>query len=795
MILAVHAQIGIPVMPDAHIRYLLTDAAMVLSVTDGIEALTGYKPDEFMAQSLPGLIHVHDQDIVDELIAGEKPSGAFNVRIRQADGRIRCVRGEYTRGQEEAGVILALRLEDAAGPALPEPSVKADFTALLDNTQDYIWFKDRHHVYTGASKTLMALVGSDKLAGLTDYDLFPAEYADDFYRLEKQLFAGGAAHEVQKMQDAGGKACWIDNRLSLITDDEGEITGLFGIARDVTSRVQAEHELRIAASFESQESMMITDADCVILRVNHAFTETTGYTPGEVVGKTPRLLKSGRHNADFYRAMWESIERTGSWHGEIWDRRKNGKISPELLTISAVKSGDVVTHYVGTHVDITERKAAEEEIKHLAYYDHLTGLPNRRLLMDRLGHALAFSTRSGSAGALLFLDLDNFKVLNDTLGHNIGDLLLQQVAHRLESCVRKSDTVARLGGDEFVVMLEGLSGQPEEAASQTRLVGEKILDALNKPYQLALSAYRSTPSIGAVLFDHQQSMDDLLKQADIAMYQAKNAGRNLLRFFDPRMQEAVNARAALEGELGHALENQQFHLFYQIQVDSSRRPVGAEALVRWIHPERGLVPPVKFIPLAEETGLILPLGLWVLETACAQLREWQQEEISRHLVLAVNVSVKQFRNPDFVDQVRLAIQRHAIDATRLKLELTESLLLDNVEEAIASMNALKEIGVRFSMDDFGTGYSSLQYLKRLPLDQIKIDQSFVRDIDTDSNDKAIVHTIIAMAKSLKMDIIAEGVETKQQRQFILDNGCTHYQGYLFGKPVPIAEFDALLKLG
>src|SRR5450759_4997522 len=565
---------------------------------------------------------------------------------------------------------------------------------------------------------------------------------------------------------------------------------------EIHGRKQAETDLRIAATaFESQESLMITDADAVILRVNKAFTETTGYTAEEVVGQTPRLLKSGRHDSEFYRVMWETIDRTGSWQGEIWDRRKSGEIYPEWLNISAVKGNDgVVTHYVGAHVDITERKAAEEEIENLAFYDPLTGLPNRRLLMDRLQHTLASSARSGRKGALLFIDLDNFKDINDTLGHDIGDLLLQQTAQRLESCLRESDTVARLGGDEFVVVLEGLSEHVLEAATQTKTVGEKILATLGQLYQLATHKYHSTPSIGANIFsDHGQSAEELLKQADIAMYQAKKAGRNTLRFFDPQMQVSITARFSLDSELRKALENQQFHLYYQIQVDSSHRPLGAEALIRWIHPLRGMISPAQFIPLAEGTGLILPIGLWVLETACAQLKAWQQEALTRDLVLAVNVSAKQFHQADFVAQVQAAVQHRAINPMLLKLELTEGMLLENIEDTIATMNALKEIGVQFSLDDFGTGYSSLQYLKRLPLDQLKIDQSFERDIAIDNSDKAIVSTIIAMAQSLDMDVIAEGVETEEQRQFLLDEGCSNYQGYLFGEPLPIDDFDALFK--
>jgi diguanylate cyclase (GGDEF)-like protein/PAS domain S-box-containing protein len=444
--------------------------------------------------------------------------------------------------------------------------------------------------------------------------------------------------------------------------------------------------------------------------------------------------------------------------------------------------------------DISERKAAEETIRALAYYDHLTDLPNRRLLLDRLRRALAASVRSGRSGALLFIDLDNFKVLNDTLGHDMGDLLLQQVAHRLSGSVRDSDFVARLGGDEFVVMLEELNEEQIEAAAQAEMIGEKILVVLGRPYQLAMHEYRSTPSIGITLFSGEQQVttEELLKQADIAMYQAKKAG-NTLCFFDQQMQLAVTARAALESELRKALARQQFRLYYQLQVDSERRLLGAEALLRWEHPERGLLSPDQFIRVVEETDLILPVGDWVLETACAQLRAWQQDAWTRGLTLAVNVSANQFRQPDFVQQVRAVLRRHGINPQLLKLELLESTLLENVEETIVTMQALRESGVLFSLDDFGTGFSSLQYLKRLPIDQLKIDRSFVRDIASDDSDKAIVRTIIAMAGSLNMGVIAEGVETEEQRQFLLDNGCRDYQGYLFSKPLPLEQFEQLLK--
>jgi diguanylate cyclase (GGDEF)-like protein/PAS domain S-box-containing protein len=584
--------------------------------------------------------------------------------------------------------------------------------------------------------------------------------------------------------------------VSTMTYRNGVPVGVQGIGRDISERKRRETDLRIAATaFESQEPMMITDANGFIQQVNKAFTKCTGYTAEEAVGQTPRILKSGRHDADFYSAMWERIHNSGTWQGEIWDRRKNGEIYPIWLTISAVKGVDgVVTHYVGAHLDITERKVAEEKIQQLAFHDSLTRLPNRLLFLDRLQHALVFNARNGRGGALLFIDLDNFKTLNDTLGHVMGDMLLQQVAERLVSCVREGDTVARFGGDEFVVMLEDLSNHVLQAAEQTEEVGKKILAALNQPYQLIKHEFRSSASIGAAVFNKDRhGAEELLQQADIAMYQAKKAGRNALRFFDPQMQESINTRIALENDLHKAIEKNQLLLHYQVQVDSSFRAVGAEAMIRWNHPERGLVSPAHFISMAEEAGHILPIGLWVLDTGCARLKAWERDEATRELVLAINVSARQFHQPDFAAQVRAAAEKYAINPNLLKLELTESMLLEDTEETIATMNALKATGIQLSLDDFGTGYSSLQYLKLLPLDQIKIDQSFVRDITTDPNDAAIVQAIIAMTKALGLEVIAEGVETEAQLEFLKSRSCHTYQGYLFGEPIAAGKFEASLK--
>ncbi len=553
----------------------------------------------------------------------------------------------------------------------------------------------------------------------------------------------------------------------------------------------AQDDLRIAAiAFESQEGTLVTDAQGVILRVNRAFTTITGYSPQEAIGQTPRILKSGRHGPEFYAAMQNALNTTGMWSGEIWNRRKDGVIFPEWLTITAVKNdAGQVTHYVSTLTDISQRKAAEAEIRHLAFYDLLTGLPNRRLLIDRLQHALLSSRRTQCHGALMFLDLDNFKLINDSLGHEQGDVLLQEMGQRLVAAVREGDTVARLGGDEFVVVLEDLDPQALTAAAQAEVVANQMLQALSQPMVLSGHELQSTCSIGVVLFlGLEVSVQDLMQHADLAMYQAKDDGRNRVRFFDPQMHASVVQRIALENALRTGLSENQLRLYHQPQVDARGQLVGTEGLVRWQHPQRGLVSPGEFIPLAEDTGLILPLGHWVLRAACEQLAQWAHDPQRRHLTVSVNVSGRQLRMPDFVEQVCAVLHSTGAPPQQLKLELTESLLLDNPQDAIQKMTALQEYGVRFSLDDFGTGYSSLAYLRQLPLSQLKIDKSFVHNLGSqDLRAAAIVRTIVTMANNLGLEVIAEGVETAAQRDELARNGCYAYQGYLFGRPVPVEQ--------
>jgi diguanylate cyclase (GGDEF)-like protein/PAS domain S-box-containing protein len=571
--------------------------------------------------------------------------------------------------------------------------------------------------------------------------------------------------------------------------------GTVGIIRDISVRKRDEDELRIAAvAFASQNGMVVTDPHGVILRVNPAFTRLTGFSGPECIGQTMSMVNSGRHDRLFYQRMWESLREKGSWQGEIWNRRKNNQVYAEMLSITAIVDPERgTTYYIGSFTDITQDKEAEAEIHRLAYYDALTGLPNRRLLQDRLAQALAATARSRLYGAMFFIDLDNFKSLNDTRGHDVGDLLMVEVAKRLRSGVREGDTVARQGGDEFVVLVEDLDLDVNEAATLSKQLGEKLREAIDCPFNLNGYEYHGKVSIGVGLFNHQDTVEELFKRADLALYHAKNAGRNTLRFFDPAMQSALDLRSAMESELRQALQRKELLLHYQPQIDSGGRVVGAEALLRWQHPQRGLVPPNDFIPLAEDTGLIIPIGLWVMEMACTLLKARACDARNAALDIAVNVSARQFRQADFVAQVQGVLEASGANPACLKLELTESLVLEDVKDSIEKMQAIKRLGVKFAMDDFGTGYSSLAYLAQLPLDQIKIDQSFVHKLPGSRNEETIARTIIAMGRGLEMDVIAEGVETQAQHNFLDNCGCHAYQGYLFSRPLPLDEFEDFVK--
>ena len=750
-------------------------------------------------QSALALIYASADNAAEAANATMAFPGVVSLEIRDVNQRTLLTRGsadhaEFPTVDDRANWVQAAAVLDSesrnawrfAAPVYTQPSADSPFD-----------------VQTAAPQLLghVSVVMSKAALSQTTTDIFVANMVTSFSFALLFLFlirflTNRMTRPLNQLSASMGRAKAGESEVRAVLTGPKDIADMaYAFNSMMVVLEEREAALSVAAiAFEIEEGMIVTDQDEVIIRVNRVFTKLTGYSAEEAIGKNLSMLKSDHQDAEFYPRMREILYRDNYWQGEIWNRRKNEEIYPEWLTITAVVGKDgKITNYICAFFDITERKQAEDKIHNLAFYDPLCQLPNRRLLFERLHQAVTTSARNQTCAGLLFIDLDNFKTLNDTRGHDIGDLLLIEVGERLRTCIREIDTLARLGGDEFVVLLEGLSEDRTQAAVQARGVGEKMLKAINQPYMLKDIEHYSSASIGISLFaNYRQNLDDLLKQADTAMYAAKKSGRNTLRFFDPAMQEALEIHSQLEAGMRKALPKDEFRLYYQVQVDSKQRPIGAEALIRWEHPEQGLISPAKFIPVAEDTGLILPLGLWVLQTACAQLKEWESNPLTRKLSLAVNVSARQFRQPGFVKQVSEMIEQTLINPSRLKLELTESTVLENVVDTIAKMHALKLIGVRFSMDDFGTGYSSLAYLTQLPLDQLKIDQSFVRNIGTKSTDSMIVQTIIGMANNLGIEVIAEGVETHAQRDFLWGAGCRLYQGYLFGRPVPVEEFTALL---
>jgi diguanylate cyclase (GGDEF)-like protein/PAS domain S-box-containing protein len=617
---------------------------------------------------------------------------------------------------------------------------------------------------------------------------------DIFYHHTLEVLNSASKKSCELRFVRGNEMFWALLDSSISKNSAGGIT-LHVVLHDITARKKAESDLAISAiAFESQNGIIITDTKGIILRTNQAFARITGFNSEESIGKTLSLLKSGRHNKQFYETMWSVLKTEGFWQGEIWNKRKNGEIYAEFLSITAVRDDGTgpITHYVGNFSDITHHKESEAAIHRLAYYDALTGLPNRRLFQDRVNQAVCASARSKVYGAVLFIDIDHFKTLNDTRGHSVGDLLLIDMAQRLQANIRQSDTVGRQGGDEFVILLDNLSHEMSEAATMAQHLAEKLHKAIQKPFNLNGTKYSCKISIGISLLTEDDTVEDLLRQADLALYKAKEAGRNTLRFFDPTMQEALILRTALESELNSAILQEEFRLYYQPQVNLKGQVRSVEALIRWQHPQRGLISPDYFIPLAEETDLILTIGKWVMETACSQLKQWEKHRSTSTLKIAVNVSAREFRQTDYVAQVERIIKASGINPLFLKLELTESIVVENMNDTIEKMNALKEFGVTFSMDDFGTGFSSLSNLAQLPLSQLKIDKSFVDNIPGTKNDEMITRTIITMGKELEMHVIAEGVETQAQREFLEANGCTSYQGYLYSRPLPIEKLEELL---
>lgn len=576
-----------------------------------------------------------------------------------------------------------------------------------------------------------------------------------------------------------------------VHDDQGQLTGMLTSLHDLSHARQIEESERLSVSVfdNTAEAIFITDTEGTVLEINRAFTEMMGFSPEETIGCNPRKWKSGRHDESYYRNMWQSLITTGQWQGEIWNRRKDGSIFPAWGTISLVKDDqDNPTHYVTVFSDVSQIKQSEEQLNHLAHHDALTDLPNRLLFQERLEQAIRHAERQHSQLAIVFLDLDDFKTVNDSLGHSAGDTLLQEVAARLTHAVRNDDTVARIGGDEFVVLMEDIQGE------HVGTVAEKLIASFSDPFYLHNREIAATSSMGIALYPRDgETPSDLMRNADAALYRAKKEGRNTYEFYTEQMTRDAFERVLLENSLRQAIDKDELMLVYQPQVNiKQQRIIGAEALIRWKHPKLGMVSPVKFIPLAEETGLIHPIGRWVLLTACIQARTWLDLGIEFGR-LSVNVAGPQIQRGDLVRDVILALAETDLPAEYLELEVTEGFIMQDPELAIAQLNELRNLGVYLSIDDFGTGYSSLSYLKQLPIHKLKIDQSFMRGIPDDANDVAICHAIIAMSKSLGLQVISEGVETQDQVQFLTSAGCQEAQGYLFSKPISPNDLEAVLQ--
>ncbi|PJI98721.1 PAS domain S-box-containing protein/diguanylate cyclase (GGDEF)-like protein [Acidovorax sp. 69] len=781
---------------------------------DAIERLNGVSAEE--VQNDPGVLY---RQILEEDINGLRQAERQSFlsmtsletvfRLRRTDGQVRWMHLSSSPRMLQDGRVLwdGVQTDITVHHEAEEAAHAKD--ALMANMLRHVpggvarLDRDLRVLYVNEQQARWLYKRPQDLQGQRLQDVIAPEV---FARMQPHFdkaFAGETAVFENRIDGPDGMQYRHTTiALETVAGEDTPAVVLFSYDLTALKRIEQElaHQKAHLASVVSAipDMVFLKDAEGVYLSVNPVFERFVGRPEQQILGRNDYDLttpaEADRFRKYDQRAMhaWQPLvyEETLTFAEDGYQGRF------ETIKTPIRDLHGRVTGVLGVCRDITDRKRAEQEIERLAFYDALTGLPNRRLLLDRLQRSIAACQRTKNLGALLFIDLDNFKDLNDTLGHDMGDQLLAQVATRLVGSVREADTVARFGGDEFVVMLEALAPDLQEAATQAETVAEKLLASLNQPFDLDGGQHYSTPSIGITLFgDERLTVDELLKRADLAMYQAKAAGRNTQRFFDPDMQAAVNARSNLEADLRQGLARGELLVHYQPVVDHHARLMGAEALVRWLHPQRGMISPGDFIPLAEQTGLILPLGQYVLQTACEQLQRWSQHETTAHLSISVNVSARQFRQAGFVAQVLQTLKSHNADPRKLKLELTESLLLGDIEDTIARMVQLKSEGVGFALDDFGTGYSSLSYLKRLPLDQVKIDQSFVRDVLTDPNDAAIVRTILALAKSLDLEVVAEGVETTGQLSFLRLHGCEGFQGYLFGRPVPMDVFVREHQLG
>ncbi|WED23984.1 EAL domain-containing protein [Vibrio sp. JC009] len=675
----------------------------------------------------------------------------------------------------------------------PEP----DFQSFIDCFEDHLWIKNLDGVYTHCNKPAYQVWASDLegVLGKTDHDLFDNEIADKFIAADMRAMSSGKQIVTEECSDARSEDnnTWLETIKAPVFTKSGELSGIVGMTRNVTGRKQVEEQLVLAGMvFEnSMEGVVITDKFGNIAYVNNAFSDITGYSQEDVVGRNPRLLKSGRHNADFYQEMWGALNEQGYWKGEIWNRRKDGAIYPSLSTVSVVyDADDEPCNYVAVFVDISLQKQNEAELTHMAYHDPLTDLPNRQKLTSQVEHEIYHAKRHGGKLATIFIDIDHFKHINDTFGHLIGDEVLCELADRLSDSLREEDIVSRIGGDEFVILASGVS----DVDSVTSLVG-KLMSAFDDHVELSNGEkLRITGSMGISLYpDDGEDSHTLLRNADAAMYRAKQDGRNNFAFYTQALTEESESHLKLQGAMHDALDNEEFYLVYQPQFNTVEdKLTGFEALIRWNQPNLGKVPPSEFIPLAEKSSLISDIGQWVLYTACSQAASWLRQGYDFGRV-AVNVAGPQLKRVNFARNVEKILELTGLPADYLEIEVTESSMMEDFDRAIEELNILKEMGVEIAIDDFGTGHSSLSYLHKLPLNKIKIDREFITNIRDDKFSSAVVNAIIALGRSLSMRVIAEGIETQDQLEALNSRGLTEAQGFLLGRPARPEELTELLE--
>jgi diguanylate cyclase (GGDEF)-like protein/PAS domain S-box-containing protein len=797
----------------AHIgSWELDLASHELTWSDEIYRIFEIDPGHFDAsyEAFLGLVHPDDRDLVNQAYADSvtrREPYDYVHRLLMADGRVKYVneRGQTYYDDEGRPLRSIGTVQDITAQRMAEIALsdrEQEFRLILDSASEAIYGVDDQGNCLFVNAACLRLLGYDhagELLGAHIHTLMHHSHADGrpYPSLDCRAYSAYRDNRPVHVEDEvfwrkDGTAFPAEYWSHPVTRD-GRVSGAVVTFFDITEKRQAETHLRQAAAVfdNTLEGIMITDPKGRIIAVNRALCQITGYAEAELLGRRPNLLRSERHTPAFYADMWATILATGHWQGEVWNRRKDGEVYAQLLSISSVPGpAGQPAHYVAVAADISHMKQFEASLERLAHYDVLTGLPNRLLLQSRLEHALDRARRDQHGLAVLFFDLDRFKNVNDTLGHPAGDALLQGFADRLRQRIREEDTIARLGGDEFVVVLER-THKTEQAAH----IAQSVLDLLAEPFELPSGhEVYIGGSIGIALHPEDgERADELLKHADAAMYLAKEQGRGTYRFYTGALTEAANRRLHLETELRQALRRNEFILHYQPLYGNAGEVVGFEALVRWQHPHEGMIAPGHFIPVAEDSGLIVELGEWVLRRACAQAAEWRRAGLPS-LSLSVNLSPRQLRQADLVARITDILRETGYDPEHLALEITEGALMDDTGWAEARLRELRALGIRLAIDDFGTGYSSLAYLKRFPVDRLKIDQSFVRDIPGDSSDMAIAATIIAMGRNLKLEVLAEGVETTAQLDFLKEQGCQLFQGYLFNRPLPAEAIPALFEV-